>query len=70
MSGLGQLFTLLDGLIVHVSRQQVWYDTAVKTVMKQTELRLILKEAHRLLTDRLLVELGSHIQLVLCCRAA
>lgn len=48
----------------------MWYDTAVKTVMKQTEYRLILKEAHRLLTDRLLIELGSHIQLVLCCRAA
>ena len=30
---------------------------AVKTVLKQTELRLILKEAHKLLTERLLVEL-------------
>ena len=35
---------LLDGLIVHVSRQQVWYDKAVKTVMKQTELHLIPRE--------------------------
>ena len=41
---MGSLFT-----------QQGWYDKAVKTVMKQTELCLILQGAHRLLTDRLLV---------------
>ena len=51
------MFVLLAGLIVHVSRQQVWYDKAAKTVMKQTELYLILQGADRLLTDRLLVEL-------------
>ncbi len=49
------MFTLLDGL-VHVSGQQVWYDKAVKTVVKQIDLLLMLKEL-----DRLLIELWSDI---------